>query len=536
MEKLKLLKKILFNPKSFIVYVSIPFLVLSTIFFLLGKSDLKDYRNTLIGLNVTIAIFAINFSFVEYQFSPYRILIKSSGRIHRWFSIVLLLISLLPLLFTIYETNYLGRVALTLLPITAYGSVLLGILVSRECRGKTLLEKCISSKKFKSYLKLFISDLDKEIYNEKQIKMKNIKETPMHELTSNTLYPFISDDDPIEFAISLAYTALLNNDLITFNAVIEKLLSLYSEIRNFRILSTLSEDYEIRSWLNNYITQGFERIFRFAIANDKSLSFLVKIQEQFALYIRNESKNQKQTDKIVTDIFKMMTYLSQYFLEKDLYGPALISINIARQVTQEGIDNPKKDKSDGKNDLQFEYNLQIYPIMIKNIGSKAISLKNNNFLYRCLDTLGWLGCSAVKKKQYYITKGCLASLTQLGRESRSVGLRCFDTHCGLRPEDHVQERLDWIRSWIISTKESNGEYFAFDELIEAYQRLLGFEIEVSFEKIKEQERMSLTITKNPHIFTMKVDGITRTIDYSDNQVTDEIELYPSGSMIRKTVM
>jgi len=507
----------------------LPFGTFAIVTFIFTSPDVvKDYRNTLLALNVTIAIFAINFGFLEYQFSPYRVLIRPASRRHRWESVLLLLMSLLPLLSITFISEWSGIIALIFLPIIGYCSVLLGVSVSHESRGGILLGKRASIKMLRKFLPTLARDYDKNMYDQEQLNLSSLHDMPMHEWEVRPVCPPIREDDPVEFVTHLAYTALTNNDLNTFDMAVQQLLLFFSEIHNFKIKEGKTKDYEVSSALHTHLSQALELITRFAIATDKSGTFLIRLQDRFGHYIKIQSKDKRQHDGSTRDVFQLMVTLGQTFLERGLHENAMATIIVARQAVQKGIDDPKKD-NEGKNDHLFIYSLASYTRRIKQMGTHAIGLRNSNFLYRCLDALAWVGCSSVKHRQYPVTQSCLDGLSQLGRESRAADLRCFWSHCALRPEDHAAERLGWIASWIATSRDERKRPFAVDELAEAYSRLYGYETKISIDATQEKPRITIQRTDKPHQMTYTKDGFSRTIDYADPKTIDEFELWgPPG--------
>jgi hypothetical protein len=107
------------------------------------------------------------------------------------------------------------------------------------------------------------------------------------------------------------------------------------------------------------------------------------------------------------------------------------------------------------------------PNVIKTLGQEAIIIRNSDFLYRCLDALGWLGCSAVKNNSRDVGLACLQGLIQLGRESRAANLECFWSNCSLLPFDHAYERIDWMLTWVISITQDKRESW-LDYWVEEY--------------------------------------------------------------------
>ena len=107
---------------------------------------------------------------------------------------------------------------------------------------------------------------------------------------------------------------------------------------------------------------------------------------------------------------------------------------VAREAVQKGLDSPNTGQ-----DFFFD-TLTAYVVAPKVLGLAAIDIGRTEFMYRCLDALGWLGCSALQSNNVTIGIECLQGLIQLGRKARAEKLACFWDSCGLSPYDHA---LEW---------------------------------------------------------------------------------------------
>src|SRR4051794_37758356 len=86
-----------------------------------------------LGLSVTVAVFAINFSFVAFQLAPYRSLLSGPSERHITAAAGLLLQSLAPLLGLVDGRVVAGRVGAATIPLLALGA--LGLLALGVCEA-----------------------------------------------------------------------------------------------------------------------------------------------------------------------------------------------------------------------------------------------------------------------------------------------------------------------------------------------------------------------------------------------------------------
>ena len=161
---------------------------------------------------------------------------------------------------------------------------------------------------------------------------------------------------------------------------------------------------------------------------------------------------------------------------------------------------------------------------IQRLGEKAVNKRDSEYLYRCMDAIGWLGCAAARKSNQTVGNICANALVQLGRISRAEKLPCFWTRCALLPADHAFERLEWILSWTVTLDQDARERWG-TSLSEALSRLRGYKTTVQYVEQNGAWKYSLDSADKPHTYTVIDNGMPRVIDYSMFDELKEFNLY-----------
>jgi len=105
------------------VLLGLAFLFVTIILVQYGRiASLDRAQNALVSIPITIAIFAVNFSFLEYQFSPYRGILERISGTHVVAATALLLAALAPLA-ALYTDWHFAMVCGVVIPVVTYASV-----------------------------------------------------------------------------------------------------------------------------------------------------------------------------------------------------------------------------------------------------------------------------------------------------------------------------------------------------------------------------------------------------------------------------
>lgn len=478
------------------------------------------WQGALLTINITIAVFAVNFSLLAYQSSPYRALFRNLSFRHIASAAITLLLSLLPLFAFAFSIKWVPSIALLEIPLVAYASILLSQMAQEEVSPNRILEIEASDISIKSFGDDFAKSVEAARVEPPELQGEDKIPPPMHEMTWNPI-PKIPSKDPFGFLRMLAITAIEHGDLQTFEIAIERVLTATIKLKQYIDEKRKKENLHCFDIINEYAISNFLSITHICKKEDRQV-FAERFLNITAAYIYRLDDSKYESQEYAMHILHAMAEVAKELLGKGNSKVAQIPIIVARQWVTRSL----KGSTEGPDARDFlkPYSLANCTNIIKKLGEEAITLGDTEFLYRCLDALGWLGCSTARSNESVVGKACASALVQLGRISRAKGLQCFWTHCALSPTDHALERLNWIVSWTVSQKEQNRNSWA-DFLSEAISRLQGKETKIRYVEQENKWKCEIINSDVPHIVTINDNGRVCSIDYSDINELKEYELY-----------
>src|SRR5665647_1773312 len=209
--------------RSFLIIGSFVFLFL-VLTWLGWNAPLSNYASALLIGNITIAVFAINFSFLEYQLFPYRALLRSAPPTQILFSIVILLSTVL-IVGGVASNAFPPVSALVALPLVACGGILLGRIARYEGSPLTMLEREASIECISEFLTKYTKIVDSHDKRLQEIKVA----LPIHSGMWYEPVPFLTPpvdiNDPFNTLANLGILSIKNNDIHTFERVTERTLA-----------------------------------------------------------------------------------------------------------------------------------------------------------------------------------------------------------------------------------------------------------------------------------------------------------------------
>jgi hypothetical protein len=220
-------------------------------------------------------------------------------------------------------------------------------------------------------------------------------------------------------------------------------------------------------------------------------------------------------------IVKAMAEASKPMIELGIDHQAIDTVVVARRIALYGSRNSPADTMIG---IQHRLALAGHARVMQALGELAIANSNVHLLFRCLDGLGFLGCSAAKADNAELGTACMLGLVQLGRLARKNSLPCFWDRCALTPDDHAEKRIEWIASWTTHLDGKRRERWG-RSVSDALSRLRGFDTEVSYFESGGMWRFALKHSKEPYIYRINDNGRLRSCDFSDPNMVRELVIY-----------
>jgi hypothetical protein len=394
--------------------------------------------------------------------------------------------------------------------------IFLIVVSSEESNPQYLLAKKLSNRRLKRFFKNFDKEQKRHLKELENLEFSKVDETPMHDFGKSKYNTVTIRNNPFDFVNEMIDIAVLNSDVEIFKTAIKSFILLIDKVLSNEIITDADVKFKIHKLVNN----SFER-FVFSIGERSKNKTLQNIfLENISIYLKRQALIHKQTIEININFVVSLSSFAIKILDQGNRDGALYIVSLNRQLAQKGIyDPPNKHEN-----RFFELQLPTYPIQIKVIGQKAVEMKNSDFLYRCLEELGYLGCTAIKHDDYHVGIECLQSLVQLGREARANNVRCFWTHCMLETIDHADQRIWWMLSWVpqMDEKEQNRWIESFES---AYSRLLGFRRKIIRKEINNKIGFEFIDSEEPYIERYTEEHYQKEVDYSDFNEVKEFRLY-----------
>jgi hypothetical protein len=441
--------------------------------------------------------------------------------------VVLLFIGLTPLSILVVRPEFFISTSLLLLPILAIAGAGLLEVGRRETDPLTLIDRLCSLKRMKKHLLSMVPRIDSKITETKKLELSKPGDRPTHEFDWH-LPVWPEKDDPISSLAALGLLAVRHADSQAFTRILKRCFEALEFTQTFPIKGSTAGEYRIRSDLHDNVFGALQRM-TLALQQDKGTVYLARVAiDTFAEFIVEQTKRRKQTEDLTFSAIRLMEVLSRHCYENGSTRDIRIPIIVARQIVQKGMDDPPPIQPGQDVSVEismFHHQLPNVTACIKRLGSFAIAKGDTEFLYRCLDAFGWLGCSAVKLEHVAVVTECLRALSQLGREARAADLECFWDRCPVRPVDHAVERVDWIASWLAQVPSDRRQNLA--ELANcAYSRLTGQEITLKFKQASDGKlSIEKVFSEKKHVESYIMQAAARNVDYSDFAFLKDLEMH-----------
>src|SRR6185437_14548390 len=184
------------------------------------------------------------------------------------------------------------------------------------------------------------------------------------------------------------------------------------------------------------------QLARMTLDTDKIDRFARGFAEALVFHLRNEAAQFRQTDEFARIVTSTLSLLAVETYKRGWRTTPMRTLMVVRECVTMGM---KRSSEDDKS-MSFFYELIRFPHVVDTLAATALEKSYTEFLYRCLDTLGWMGCAAVKADRKDVGLACAQSLIQVARKSRFKKLECFWSRCGMLPWQHARKRIEWMLS------------------------------------------------------------------------------------------
>jgi len=475
-------------------WLPIPFLLLSVVLLHFGYGrSFEPYNPTLFTVSITMALFAINFSFLEYQFSPYKALQQAIPFPQMAWSAVILLVSLSPLLALVVLPGLAPTVCITTIPLVAMGGLLLSVSIRLLATPGALIDQRASRSILSKFLSKYAEDVEGYLRDLALMRLHNIRSAPQHEWQEAT-YPSPNQDDPFLFLVSLGLSATRNDDNRTLALTIDRLLdglSMAYQRKHPEVEGDQLRAHHVDASIRRFLDHAVLRLVVASYKSDVSAASSWIMMNRMAAYVRRHAPEGHQIDENVTSVMGYMSLMARKLLDKEIKELPLVPIIVAREMAESGLTRYPKDRE------LYHDHLTFYCRIIRNIAERGFEVDDTEIVLRSVDALRWLGCETVKNANYTMAVACLQGLVAIGFRAKKADLKCFDPHCGRTLSDHAVEGVEWMASWLGRVDVGKREHWC-RSFGRAYSYLRGFECRLEMEEVGGEAHMKMIETKKPY--------------------------------------
>jgi hypothetical protein len=384
-------------------------------------NSLRAHNAALLSLGLGVTVFAVNFSSLAFQMSPYRTLVRGASPRHLLAALVLTALALVPLGGFACGDRLVGQLAVGLIPLLAYGSFVLTMLAQREAEPLVLLERRLSPRALARFFPEFAESVRAELRRrgdddrgERRIDEKAVP-PPTHEIFYR-MPPPPQVDDPLEFLVRLSNAAIANSDTHTYAAAVTRALAITREVGEQEEPDTDVPGYKVKGALEDHARSALERIGRAATEEKVPEEFAERFVIACGEYLEGAADARLQGKERTLRILKVGGDIAAELVRRGATGAAVGLLVVIRQVAERGMEEIPEGEFD-------RYHLVGYPDVVAELGKQAVKVGDTEFLYRCFDTLGWMGCAAVRWGAGDAGRLCMQALVQTWPRGARGGAR-----------------------------------------------------------------------------------------------------------------
>lgn len=496
-------------------------------------SNIEKITPWLLGINFTIAIFSINFTFFGYQLSKYKA-IYSKITHRQWFNIfAILILPFLPLICFLVAPKYFGQIALWVLPILVLSSIDNAALTSIYLSPNQFIKSRMSDKAISNYLELMANEVKKESdYHQTYLDNIDKFQIPTH---AYKFEPGILGLGPNDIWDSIAVVTNLsieNNDYPIFRQSVNAILRLVLASYSFECEG--KDNLRIDEGLRIIARKRLRSIITHIVDGKKNEIYLQSLSSELCSFLMNDEVLNQPCSDMTRAIASDAVWIGIKMLELKTVVEPLKILNTIHRIIELGIYR-LETKSPSKNIANLDkYNISVYAYDIKSLGVSALYNENSHFAYRCMESLSYLGCNAAKLKSTQTVVAVFESIVQIGRVAKHLNIGCFWSRYLIPAESHAEEFMGHILTWLIHDIDLEGNFFMKNHAEQAYSRLRGVKCAIRPRQnanphfwIKELESEGKKIS---HIeYESGMWGYDGQLDYSDFSNLKEYVLHGIGS-------
>lgn len=495
-------------------------------------ADIQKITPWLLGINFTIAVFSINFTFFGHQLSKYQAIYNKISK-RQWFNILaLMLLPFLPLVCFLINPDYLGKVALWVLPILVLSSVDNAKLTAKYLSPNEYIKSNINDKSISRYLTLLSKEVKKEVdVHEVYMENRDKFQIPLHGYSFEPTILGLEPNDIWDSITVITNLSVENNDYPVFKQSLSAVLKLVTAFYSFKYEDKKS--YRVDIGIKFIAHKRLRSIITKIVDDDKNGIFLQALSSEFCGFLMKDTVLNQPCSDMTRAIASDAVWIGEKMLESKSVVEPIRILNTIHRVIEVNLHRLETETPADKMDALDKYSITMYAYDIKNLAVSALNNGNSHFAYRCMESLSYLGCNAAKLKSEQTIVAVFESIVHLGRLTRNLKIGCFWSRCLIPAESHAEEFMGHILTWLVHDLNSDGKFYMKEYAEQAYSRLRGVKCVIKPNQlrpcfwIKELQKDGKDI---PHIeHESGMFGYGGESDYSDFSNLKEYVLHGIGS-------
>ena len=493
-----------------------------------GK-DLSNVSSWLLGINFTFAVFSINFAFFGYQLSRYKSILERVTK-RQWFNIaVLLTLPFIPLIVFLVSQEYFALSALILLPIIVWSSIDNALLTKNYLDPLVHLGNELTDSKINKYLDELYKSIESEVVTHNKY-LENIKtfQIPMHEWSFKTDLLGLKRNDLWDKVATVLKHSIENNDHPIYQSALDYAMKLL--LATYRFESRKKNDYRERGGLQSLSQHRFRGLSYWVLKNDAEGIYVEAWANRLCAFLKSSEALIDPLGALTEGVMSDITYIGSIMLgSQKSHDPMKIlnTIHTVIELSIHKIDSDEKGEADRSLD---KYNVAGYAHLIKSLGKDAIHVRRTHFVYRCMETLSYLGGNSAKINSRPSVAACFDALVQLGRTCRREGIGCYWSRCIIPLHLHAEEFMGNILTWLVRDLKEDSSFTLKSCAEQAYSRLRGFKCDI-VPKVNLNPKFWIEDIRDgdgnlvPHVESMSgMHGYGGEVDYSKQDDLTEYNL------------
>lgn len=493
-----------------------------------GK-DLSNISHWLLGINFIFAAFSINFSFFGYQLSRYKSIFQEVTK-RQWFNIVVLLtLPFIPLILFLIAPSYFAHMALVLLPIVVLSSVDNALLTKAYLDPLTHLSNKLTPEAIDEYLRELYGEIEVEVTaHNKYLRNRDKFQIPAHEWSFKTDLLGRRKNDLWDMVSTVLKRAVENSDYPVFQSALDQAIKLL--LATYRFASQKKDDYSELGGLQSVSRHRFRGLSHWVLENDAEGIYIESWANRLCAFLRTPDALGNPLEGLTEGIVSDITYIASIMISGRKSQEPIKILNTIHVVMELAIHQIESDEKAGKDRVLDQYNIAGYARLIQSLGRDAIYAKKTHYVYRCMETLSYLGCNSAKIHSRQTVVACFEALVQFGRVCRKEGIGCFWSHCIIPLHLHAEEFMGHILTWLVRDLKEDGSFTLKACTEQAYSRLRGYECRIvpkanTNPKFWIEENRDKDENPVPHVESLSgMYGYDGRVDYSQQDDLTEYRL------------